>query len=270
MVFETVDTDVRKSYGDGGSIYPANVEIEFDTMDYNFSNNTSFTVKLEGYLDYGDGGKETNLKNVFEFPLTVDFEAPTLTDLEFYYEYDKTLEKNRLYAKAAIYDNHHAMSAQLGYVGMGADEDGNEVAELKSFEQFMKPVSSQRNSTTYVTFELTDHIYDIKENSLNENSFVITCYDYALNYATYEVKLPDNYTDFYFDALEEGITLSPNEVFSLEPLVYPTTEWAELLEFTSSKPSVARIVNNKIVATASGSAVVKVRDPQTNESITLR
>ncbi|MBO5129904.1 MAG: leucine-rich repeat protein [Oscillospiraceae bacterium] len=270
VVFETVDTDVRKSYGDGGSIYPANVEIEFDTMDYNFSNNTSFTVKLEGYLDYGDGGKETNLKNVFEFPLTVDFEAPTLTDVEFYYEYDKTLEKNRLYAKAAIYDNHHAMSAQLGYVGMGADEDGNEVAELKSFEQFMKPVYSQRNSTTYVTFELTDHIYDIKENSLNENSFVITCYDYALNYATYEVKLPDNYTDFYFDALEEGITLSPNEVFSLEPLVYPTTEWAELLEFTSSKPSVARIVNNKIVATASGSAVVKVRDPQTNESITFK
>ena len=40
VIFETVDTDVRKSYGDGGSIYPANIEIEFDTMDYNLMNNS--------------------------------------------------------------------------------------------------------------------------------------------------------------------------------------------------------------------------------------
>ena len=270
VIFETEDIDVRKSYGDGGSIYPANIEIEFDTMDYNLSNNTTYTVKLEGYMDYGNGGLETNLKNTFEFPLTIDFEAPVVSDVEFYYEYDKTLNKNRLYAKAAIYDNHYTMAAQLGYVGTGTDEDGNEAAELKSFEQYMTPVYSERNGTTYVTFELTDCIYDIKANSINENSFVITAYDYALNYATYEIGLPDNYVDFYFDSLEEGITLSPNEVYSLEPLVYPNSEWAELLEFTSSKPSVARVVNNKIVATASGSAMIKVRDPQTNESVTFK
>ena len=269
-IFQTEDIDVRKSYGDGGSIYPANIEVEFATMDCNLSNNSQYTVKLEGYLDYGDGGLETNEKNTFEMPLYIDFEAPTISDVEFYYEYDKTLNKNRLYAKAAIYDNHYTMAAQLGYVTVGTDEDGNETAELKPFEQYMTPVYSERNGTTYVTFELTDYIYDIKENSLNANSFVITCYDYALNYATYEIGLPDDYADFYFDGLEEGITLSPNEVYSLEPLVYPSSEWAELLEFTSSKPSVARIVNNKLVATASGSAVIKVRDPATNESITFK
>ena len=125
VVFETVDDDVRKSYGDGGSIYPANIEIEFDTMDYNLSNNSEYTVRLVGYLDYGNGGLETNENNVFEFPLVVDFEAPVISDVEFYYEYDKTAEKNRLYAKAAIYDNHHTMAAQLGYVTMGEDENGN-------------------------------------------------------------------------------------------------------------------------------------------------
>ena len=270
VIFETEDVDVRKSYGDGGSIYPANIEIEFDIMDYNLPNNSTYTVKLEGYTDYGNGGLETNLKNTFEIPLTVDFEAPVVSDVEFYYEYDKNLSKNRLYAKAAIFDNHHAMSAQLGYVGTTTDEDGNEVAEMKSFEQNMTPVYSQRNDTTYVTFELTDHIYEIKENSINKNSFVITTYDYALNYATYEISLPDDYTDFYFDSLAEGITMSPNEVISLEPLVYPSTEWSELLEFTSSKPSVARIVNNKLVATASGTAMVKVRDPQSNQDITFK
>ena len=270
VVYQTVDTDVRKSYGDGGSIYPANIEIEFDTMDYNLANNTEYTVRLVGYLDYGDGGLTTNENNVFEFPLTVDFEAPTVTDVEYYYEYDKAAKKNRLYAKVAIYDNHYAMAAQLGYVMMSTDENGNPMPELKTFEQYMTPIYSQRNGITYVTYELTDYIYELKENALNGNCFVLSCYDYALNYATYEIGLPDEYVDFYFEGLKEGLTMSPNEVYSLEPLVYPDSSWSELLEFTSSRPSVARIVNNKIVAVSSGNATIKVRDPLTNKSITFR
>ena len=270
VVFETVDTDVRKSYGDGGSIYPANVEIEFDTQDYNLKNNSQYTVTLTGYLDYEEGGLETNKKNTFSFPLTIDFEAPTVTGVTFEYEYDKTLKKNRLYANVDIFDNHHAMSAQLGYVGTGTDEDGNAISELFSFEQYMTPVYSQRNSTTTVRLELTDYIYDIKENSINDMAFAITCYDYALNYATYEIGLPDNYIDFYFESLtEEGITLSPNEVYTLEPLVHPDTEWAELLQFASSRPSVARVVNNKVVAVGSGSAIIRVNDPRTGKTITF-
>ena len=270
VIFETADTDVRKSYGDGGSIYPANIEIEFDTMDYNLANNTEYTVRLVGYLDYGDGGLTTNENNVFEFPLVVDFEAPTVTDVEFYYEYDKTAKENRLYAKVAVYDNHYAMAAQLGYVTTEEDGEGNLSPAMKSFSQYMTPIYSERNGVTYVTFELTDYIYEIKENALNANSIVVTCYDYALNYATYEIGLPDDYVDFYMDGLEEGLTLSPNEVYSLEPLVYPDSEWAELLEFTSSRPSVVRVVNNKLVAASSGNAVIKVRDPSTNKSVTFR
>ncbi len=270
VIFETVDDDVRKSYGDGGPIYPANVEIEFDTSEYNLSNNSTYTVTLTGYLDYGDGGVASNKKNVFQFPLTVDFEAPTISGVEFTYEYDKTLKKNRLYANVDIYDNHYAMAAQLGYVGEGLDEEGNTTPELKNFEQYMTPVYSGRNSTTTVKLELTDYIYDIKDGALNDMTFALTCYDYALNYATYEIGLPVNFVDFYFDGMtEEGITLSPNEIYTLEPLVNPSTEWAELLTFTSSKPSVARIVNNKVVAVSSGSAIIKVSNPATNKSITF-
>ena len=269
VVFETVDTDVRKSYGDGGSIYPANVEIEFDTMDYNLANNTKYTVRLEGYVDYDEGGLESNGRNVFEFPLTIDFQAPTVTDVQYYYQYDKTLKKNRLYAKVGIYDNHFAMSSQLGYVTMGTDDEGNESPVMKSFQQYMTPVYSEENSTTYVTFELTDYIYEIKENSMNDNSFVVTAYDYALNYATYEIGLPDNFADFYIDGIEEGLALSPNEVFTLSPLVYPNSEWGELLEITSSKPSAVRVVNDKIVASGSGSAIIRVRDPETNKAFSF-
>ena len=270
VIFETEDDQVRKSYGDGGSIYPANVEVEFDTMDYNLMNNSRYTVTLNGTLDYGDGGVDTNKNNSFSFPLYIDFQAPTVTDVQFRYEYDKSLEKNRLYADVYVYDNHYAMSTQLGYVGMGVDDDGNDTPELFNLEQYMTPVYSQRNNTTVVTYELTDHVQTMKENALNANTFVVTCYDYALNYATYEIGMPDDYVDFYFDGLEEGLTLSPNEVYSLAPMTYPAEAWGELLEYTSSKPSVARIVNDKLVATGSGSANVKVRDPQTNKSLTFQ
>lgn len=270
VIFETVDYDVRKSYGDGGSIYPANVEIEFDTMDYNLPNNSEYTVRLEGFLDYAEGGQASNERNVFEFPLVVDFEAPTVTDVEYYYKYDKTAKKNRLYAKVGIYDNHFTMASQVSYVTQGVDaETGEAVAEMKSFEQYMTPVYSQRNSTTYVEYELTDYIQDLKNEPITKNTFVLTVYDYALNYASYEIGLPANFVDFYFDGLEEGLTLSPNEVYSLAPLTHPSSEWGELLEFSSNKLSVARIVNDKIVAGEPGTAKVKVRDPQSGNSLTF-
>lgn len=268
-VFEADDDAVRKSYGDGGSLYPTNVEIGFDTMERNLSNNTTYTVTLTSYLDYGDGGLDANRKNTFTFPLTMDFEAPTVTGVEYTYEYDKTAKKNRLYAKVAVFDNHYAMSAQLGYVAMKLDEDGNENPSLEAFEQYMTPIYSQRNGTTYVTFELTDYIYKLKNEAMNNKTFVLTCYDYALNYATYEIRLPDNFTDFYLETLEDGLTLSPNEVYALAPLVYPGDAWGELLEFTASNPSVVRVVNNKLVAVASGKAMVKLRDPRTNQSLTF-
>ena len=101
----------------------------------------------------------------------------------------------------------------------------------------MTPVYSERNSTTKVTFELTDYIYEIKNNATNTNTFVLNVYDYALNYATYEIGLPDDFTEFYFDSLEDGIVLSPNEVYTLEPTVLPYTEWSELLEYSSQTKS---------------------------------
>ncbi len=270
VIFETVDDYVRKSYGDGGTIRPANVEIEFDTKDFNLKNNTTYTVRLEGFLDYGNGGLETNENNVFEFPLTIDFQAPSVTDVEYYYEFDQTLKKNRLYAKVAVYDNHYAMCSQLGFVTQGVDADGNAVAEMKSFDHYMTPIYSQRNSTTYVTYELTDYVYQLKEQGLKDNCFTLTVYDYALNLATYEIGLPDSFVDFYFEDLaDEGLTLSPNEVFALDPMVYPDTEWAELLEYTSSRPSVVRIVNDKLVAVASGKAIIKVRDPKSGQALTF-
>jgi len=277
VIFEKVETSIRKSYGDGGSyIYPANIEIEFDTADYNLKNNATYTVKLQGYLNYDDGTGENktpkeNLKSTFEFPLTVDFEAPSLTDCEFYTEYDKDAKKTRLFAKMAIYDNHYAMGMQIGYVGMGeyVDETTGETVTgnmLYPFETYMTPIYSERNGTTYVTYELTDYIYDIKQNSYNKNTFAISVYDYAINEATYEIELPDDFAELYLE--ESEITLNPNEVYTITTNVYPESEWQELLEFSASGSAV-RIVNNKIVAVKPGKSSVFIYDPKTNKEVTM-
>ena len=271
-VYQTVDYDIRKSYGDGGPINPANVDIEFSAIDMNLKNNTRYTVTMKGYLDYGDGGEDTNLNNVFTFPLTTDFTAPVLSDCEFFVEYDRSTKSNRLYAKMAIYDNHYSMALQAGYVGK--DADGNPT--YYSFEKYATPIYSEFNSTTYVQYELTEYIDEIIAGAYNKNTFTIACYDYAMNSATYEIALPDKFEAFGFTNTDGSITrdlhitLSPNEVYSLAPVVYPATEWGELITYTNTYNSDAiNIVNNKIVAVHSGGATVTARTPD-GKTATIR
>lgn len=266
VVYHNTETDIRKSYGDGGPIYPANVEIEFSAIENNLKNNTQYTVTLQSYLDYGDGGAKTNKNNVFTFPLTTDFEAPVITGCEFKTEYDRAAKKTRLYATMAVYDNHYAMALQIGYV------DNNYV--LQTFDKYLTPVYSSFNGTTYVTYELTDYIHEIRENAIDDNvAITVACYDYALNTSTFEIPLPDDYTGFYFDFDEktEGnqteLTLNPNELYTLAPKVYPGTEWPELLDYTVYKTSVARVVNGKLLAVAPGVTRIRATDPVSGQKV---
>ena len=263
VVFSKTEADIRKSYGDGGPIYPANIEIGFDAYEQELENNTRYTVTLKGYLDYGDGGEANNLNNTFEFPLYVDFSAPAVTDVEYYTEYDRSAEKTRLYAKVAIYDNHYSMGAQFGYVAM--DQSGEFV--FNAFDKYITSIYSDYNATSYVVYELTDYISRIKENAANANTFTIVTYDYALNTATYEISLPDEYIDMYFE--EVSITLSPNQTYDLRPILYPGTEWSELLEYYSTNMNVADIVGNKVIALEPGVTRIVARDPVTKKTAHL-
>ncbi len=263
VVFSKTENNIRKSYGDGGSIYPANIEIGFDAIEEELENNTKYTVTLKGYLDYGDGGADTNLNNTFEFPLYVDFSAPAVTDVEYYTEYDRSAEKTRLYAKVAVYDNHYSMGAQFGYVGM----DANGEFIFNAFDKYITSIYSDFNSTSYIVYELTDYVARIKQNAANANTLTIVTYDYALNTATYEISLPDEYVDMYFE--EENVTLSPNQTYDLKPILYPGTEWSELLEYHSTNMEVARVVGNKVVAIQPGVTRIIARDPVTKKTAHL-
>ncbi len=278
VIFEKTELAVRKSYGDGGSyIYPTNIEIEFDAAEHGLKNNSTYTVKLQGILEYGDGGIEDNLNNTFEFPLTVDFEAPSLTGVEFYTEYDKNEKKTRLYAKMAVYDNHYAMGMQIGYVAPGQEYDESTDSYvsvdmmLHSFENYVTPIYSSRNGTTYVTYELTDYIYEIKQNTNGQNTFAVSLYDYALNEATYEINLPDDFMDIYlldYTTTDNPLVMNINEVYTLTDNIsgYPDVAWEELLTFGTANNGPVRIVNNKIVAVKTGWTTVQIRSNTGSEA----
>ena len=262
VVYTTTENYIRKSYGEGGPISPANVEIEFSAIDQNLKNNTQYNVTLKAYLDYGDGGVDTNLNNEFTFPLTTDFTSPMLTDCEFYTEYDRSTKKTRLFAKMGISDNHYAMAFRAGYLVTNSEG----VDEFFAFDKYASPIYSEFNTTNYVVYELTDYLDTIAATSDN-NSFTVFCYDYAMNLSSFEVKLPDSFETFGFEDGEGGITnelsitLSPNEVYTLNPVVYPSTEWAELITYTSNNKKSVNVVNNKIVAVGGTGAVITARTP---------
>ena len=259
VVYEITDTDIRKCHSNGATIFPANIDVKFSAIEHNLKNNTSYTVTVKTYMDYDRDGADTNDNNTFSFPLVTDFQAPAVTDCEFYTEYDKSAKKTRLYAKMSVYDNHYAMCLQLGYVTM---EDGSYV--IKTFDRYLTPVYSEANSTTEVIYELTDYVDEIRAGAANKNTITVITYDYALNNAAYEIPLPDDYTDFYFT--ESELTLSPNEVYDLKPLVYPNTEWPELLEYYSANMEVANVVGDKLVAIAPGESRIVARDPVTKKT----
>lgn len=272
VVFTKTKFDQRKSTSSGASIYSSSVDIDFNVADYDLKNNTRYTVTLTGYLDNGQFGDlnndgvvdeldvslytyslDTNLRNTFEFPFTVDFQAPILTDTNFYTEYDKEARKTRVFVDLSIYDNHYTQGALLGNIVENDDEDSDYAYSLQSFGRYVTPVYSQRNSTSILTYELTDYLDEI-QSSYNGNSFIIQLYDYAQNISTYEVQIPDSLKSINFAKTE--LNLSPNETYVLEPDVTPAGSWTQTIHYVSSDEDVVRVVNGRLFAVNSGDAVI--------------
>lgn len=263
VIFSKTEYNQRKSFSSGLNVYPSSYDVDFNVADYNLKNNTKYTVTVQGYLDYDRDGANTNLKNTFSFPFVTDFEAPALTGVEFYTEYDRDARKNRLYANLSIYDNHYSAGAIFGRVTQDADGYA-----LDSFGRYVTPIYSEFNSTSVVTYELTDHLDEIK-NSHNGKSFVIQVMDYAQNTATYEINIPDTVTSVNFKEEDSSVTLSPNETYVLEPEIFPASSWIETLDYSSDDENIVRIVNGKLVAVASGTATVTAQS-RSNPEVTAQ
>lgn len=269
VIYRDTQLNQRKSYYRGGDIMMSAVDFDFKLSDYDLKNNTRYTVKLDAVTAYGDGGVTTNDRNSFEFTFTTDFQAPAVTGVNFYTEYDASTKETKYYANIDIYDNHYSQAAMVGMVTNIKDDenspyydpDSQYTYSILSFEKYLSPLYSSFNSGYTLTYEITDHIEAIKNYSYNKNSFVVQVIDYALNEATYEITIPDyivglnSFTDASGNAID-SITLSPNEVYAVNLDVSPASSWSETAKFTSTDESVAGVVNGKIIARGAGTAVI--------------
>ncbi|MBP3422895.1 MAG: leucine-rich repeat protein, partial [Clostridia bacterium] len=274
LVYTQTEYNQRKSSNSGGAIYQSSMKVDFSVLEHNLKNNTKYTVKVETFIDYDAKSEQNNVRNTFEFPLYIDFQAPVVTDVAYRTEYDKTTKKTSLFADISVYDNHYSMGMQVGQIVPETDPTTAYIYSMESFGKYITPIYSSYNSTSTVTVELTDYIQKIKESCgpvtdrpndgseddviYNNNSFLISCYDYAMNYATYQVRLPDEIISMYFDIEGEELRLSPNETKDLTDIlkVFPEESWIHTLDFETSDSSIVDIVNQTVIAKKSGEATV--------------
>ena len=261
-IFSKTSYNQYKSHWRGGSVMASSIEVDFGVPEANLENNTRYTVTVETYIDYGAKEDQNNARNVFTFPLYIDFEAPIVTDVQYRMETDKTTKKTKLFADLSIYDNHYAMGVQTGQI-VPADPGSEYTFQMNSFGKYVTPVYSSFNSTSLVTIELTDYVSQIKNSAsldkvtgsgveYNNNSFIATCYDYAMNAATYQLRLPDEILSMYFNVENDTLYLNPNETLNLSEIleIYPGESWMETLDFETSDDSVVGIVNQTLIGKA--------------------
>ncbi len=208
VVYREEKCNVRKSYAGGGTNVGSTVRIGINPADWGLSNNTTYSVSLQGTLDY-DYDRETTVLNrdTFSFSFTVDTEAPVISDYRIRYEpYTENKEtKYRIYIDADVYDNQYAMTLLPCYLKDKVGEDGQELALLVDYPI---PIYSQKGSTTTVSFEVTD-MYD---EYVKTGKLYLVASDYALNDSMYLVSAVDH-TEY-----PESVSLTTDD-----KLVYDST-----------------------------------------------
>ena len=276
-IFNRTENNQHKSYSSGNTVYASSIDVEFAALEHNLKNNTKYTVTVTAYIDYGAKEDQKNVRNTFEFPLYIDFQAPAVTNVTYRTEYDRTTKKTKLFADLDIYDNHYAMGVQIGQI-KPAEENSDYTFMMSTFGKYITPVYSSYNSTSKVTIELTDYISELKKSAglahdggnsveYNNNSFIAICYDYAMNSATYEIRLPDEILSLAFT--ENELRLNPNETKDISTIlnVFPAESWLQVLDFESSNDKIVDVVNQTIIAKKSGTATITAigKDANGNE-----
>ncbi len=274
IVYEYVKYDARKAYF-SGSIVPNYEILNVTAAELGLENNTKYSMKMVAELDYGDGGVSSNLNNSFEFSFYVDYQAPTITDAEFYSKYDKSLKDYRYYVDVYVYDNHYTQSLRPFTLIDG---------KIVSLSEYPIPVYSEKGEISKVTVEITDYMDLLQYSSMEDASLTLSnglgfaVDDYALNqtYAFVSLPgtnstsikyLPEYYSSVsgntyqYYKNIQVGDMLNLNEMLtSDDPNLSDEKEvqnkYFETLKWTSSDENIIKVYNGQIEAVGEGTALI--------------
>ena len=276
VVYEHVKYDEHKAYF-SGSIVPGYDIINITAAELGLQNNTKYTFTMQAELDYDDGGLSDNLNNTFEFSFYVDFQAPIITDAEYYTKYDKSLKDYRYYVDVYVYDNHYAQSIRPFTIVEGT---------LVSLTEHPIPIYGEKGDISKVTIEITDYIdllqYGWMESEgqkfpvTNGLGFLVD--DYALNQSYSYVTLPGTnsseiaYKDEYFSSVSNGTYQYHKDIYvgdmldlttmltSKDPTIASDPDvqakYFSTLSWKSSNEDVIKVKDGKIEAVSDGTALI--------------
>ncbi len=212
VVYEEVLGNVGKAYSAGGGNRGAFVRYEINPSKWGWQNNDEFYFKVEGWLDYGKDGNPldytkdtldpaqskaedneilttwTGKRNTFEFPLTIDYESPQITDytirFDSYKEYGVT--KYRTYLDLEVYDNQYVMAVLPCF--LKEEYEGKTGTYLNLLTEYPIPVYGEKGATSKVSVDITDYYekYGLK------GELFIQVEDYAMNSEVYNITLDED------------------------------------------------------------------------------
>ncbi len=276
LIYSQLEKNVRKSYAGGGGGYGAPVMLEINPMEWDLSNNTTYTLTMSGTLDCEGGEDPAN--NTFTFDFTIDTEAPVIRDYRIRFEpYKVNREtKYRIYMDVDVYDNQYSMSVLPAYI---KEEKGERVLTLLT--EYPIPTYSQKGTEKTISFEVTDYYEDY----ILKGEFHLAVDDYALNQTTYLVnapqatQYPDSVlleTDDKLTLQEENVTagnengkaynvyeldMAPNELYEVKLNALVTGELAQSLVWRTSNDGVLA-KDSELFAAKSGETVIDICSAQ--------
>ena len=266
VVYSYVDYNANKAYSLGGSPIPYFDFLKISAYQLGFVNNRQYEFKMEGLLDYGDGGADTNVRNSFSFDFYMDDEAPIIRDVSYEKVYDKTLKKDRYYINLTVYDNHYVQSiTPLVFTSSST---------YAMLTENPIPVYGERGEDVTVRFEITDYLENIGYDALITSGLAFSIDDYALNSNIFVCQLPGTRGDFKFtkDGTLTGsemviLPVTEGEVVDLTQYLATADatadadkDYLKYLNWTSSDTSVVTVKDGIIHCLKAGRATVTVTE----------
>ncbi len=207
LVYSKLEKNVRKAYAGGGGGYGAPVMLNIDPLEWDMSNNTTYTLTMTGTLDCEGGENPAN--NTFSFDFTIDSEGPVIRDYRIRFEpYKVNREtKYRIYMDVDVYDNQYSMSVLPAYIKEVKGE-----RQLTLLSEYPIPTYSQKGTEKTISFEVTDYYEDY----ILAGEFYLAIDDYALNQTTYRVNAPKatQYPDSVLLETDDQLTLKTENATS--------------------------------------------------------
>ena len=264
VIWEAIDYNCPKAHYSGAPIpYASRMLVstyDKEAMTLLGNNNAKIEVTMSAKLDWNGG---ENVSDTYSFSFYLDYEAPRVTEANYYKEYDKTEKEYRYYLEVMVYDNHYAMSCRPIII---YDMDNNEYDNKKTYASLTEypiPIYQEnRGEATKVKIELTDYI-DVIKRSATPNGVTLYIDDYAMNAGAYYIPFPE--TDKDIDFADNELTLNIHDTFDLTDYFVSSisdekvvSDYFKTLQWSTSNPDVVAIRDGKIEALAPGYADIKV------------